>query len=147
MLKGMKYPIEVVHIGHIHTNVSTLATRECWASQDKGGCYTAPTDDIVETDVKLLKRVVGKHRHRSVSRHNLFIFEVSAEDIYNNDLVHPLISSEWTKVTEADNGKTFIISANFQTILEMKIDDELKYILLPEHLHWLLDVHTKKEEI
>lgn len=141
----MKYPIEPLHVAHMALSNTVTATRECWDTHDKGTCYKTPTSDITERDVGLTDRVIGHHKHRSVSRHTLYIIELTSKEVYDNDLVYPVISSEYTNVTEEDNGDTFIISTTIQAVLEMEISEELMYILVPEDYHHLLKTCLEKE--
>lgn len=62
-----------------HSNLSTCvrAVRTCWDSHDKGGCYTEPTDDISDSDKKLLSRVILKHKHGSTAEHLVYNFTIN----------------------------------------------------------------------
>lgn len=61
-----------------HTPLSVMVSsgRTCWQSQDKGGCYLTPTDDIVSVDISFLDRIVNKHKHGSVSEHVVYNFAI-----------------------------------------------------------------------
>ena len=61
-----------------HSSLSTCvrAIRTCWDSHEKGGCYTEPTDNILESDKKLLARVVLQHKHGSTAEHINYSFDI-----------------------------------------------------------------------
>ena len=61
---------------HTHLSSCALAIRECWGSQDKGGCYSVPTDQITEADRKLLDRVINKHKHASTAEHIVYRYQI-----------------------------------------------------------------------
>jgi thymidylate synthase (FAD) len=58
-------------------SVGVQAIRTCWQSFDKGGCYTEPTDNIVEADIALIERIVTKYKHESTIEHLNYNFAVS----------------------------------------------------------------------
>ena len=64
-----------------HTSLSIMATagRTAWQSFHKGGIYENPTDEISDTDVEFIDRIINKHKHGSVSEHVMYNFSI--EDI------------------------------------------------------------------
>lgn len=66
----------VTLLEHTHLSSCALAIRECWGSQDKGGCYPVPTDIITEADHKLLDRIINKHKHASTAEHLFYRFQI-----------------------------------------------------------------------
>ena len=67
--------VELLH--HTPLSISASAIRQCWDSYDKGGCYNEPTDDLIQADIDLIKRVVKKHKHQSTIEHVFYNFNIN----------------------------------------------------------------------
>lgn len=61
---------------HTPLSLCVSAGRTCWQSQDKGGCYTSPTDEIIQADRDFLDRILNKHKHGSVAEHLYYNFAI-----------------------------------------------------------------------
>ena len=61
---------------HTPLSIAVQAIRTCWQSFDKGGCYTHPTDDLEESDIKLIERIVKKYKHESTIEHISYNFGI-----------------------------------------------------------------------
>jgi thymidylate synthase (FAD) len=57
-------------------SVATQAIRTCWQSFEKGGCYTKPTDNLVDSDIALIERIVKKYKHESTIEHLNYTFGI-----------------------------------------------------------------------
>jgi len=57
-------------------SVALTATRTCWNSEAKGGCYLSPTDALEPDDAALLKRVGVKNKHESILEHCSISFHI-----------------------------------------------------------------------
>lgn len=68
--------MQVTLIEHTHLSSCATAIRECWASHDKGGCYTTPTDDVIEADRALIDRIANQFRHSSTLEHIVYRFSI-----------------------------------------------------------------------
>lgn len=55
---------------------AVIGGRTCWNSFHKGGCYTAPTDDISDEDKEFLSRTISKYKHGSISEHITYTFSI-----------------------------------------------------------------------
>lgn len=105
-------------------NVAVNAGRTCWQSQEKGGCYPTPTNEIVEADKNFLDRILNKNKHRSVAEHIRFLFECEnnkeTSDIFCFFKENKFSFVEWNSTYEK-----FYISTNLRVLLELK--DNLNY--------------------
>lgn len=93
-------------------SIAINAGRTCWDSHSKGGCYSTPTDDIVEEDKAFLNRILNKHKHRSVAEHIrvTFVTEYETENYFK--------SNKYSFIAEdLVDGKTYI-STNLRVLLE-----------------------------
>ncbi|ANV98174.1 thymidylate synthase, flavin-dependent [Helicobacter enhydrae] len=68
--------MQVQLLYHTPLSLCVQAGRTCWQSQDKGGCYLSPTDEIVEVDQGFLDRILNKHKHGSVAEHLHYNFAI-----------------------------------------------------------------------
>ena len=68
--------MQVTLIEHTHLSSCATAIRECWASHDKGGCYSTPTDDVIEADRALIDRIANQFRHSSTLEHIVYRFSI-----------------------------------------------------------------------
>lgn len=109
-------------------SVAVNAGRTCWQSQEKGGCYPNPTNEIVEADKNFLDRILTKMKHRSVAEHIRFVLEADSSDEDINDyltIIHYLVDNKFTyKEYDEKSGKT-LFSTNLRVLLEWK--DEMDY--------------------
>jgi thymidylate synthase (FAD) len=69
--------MEIKLIQHSSLSTCVQAIRKCWNSQDKGGCYTTPTDDITEKDKELIHRVGNKNKHKSTLEFLDYVFDIN----------------------------------------------------------------------
>ena len=69
--------MQISLLEHTHLSNCALAIRECWGSQDKGGCYNSPTDELTPSDIALLDRVINKHNHASTAEHLVYRFNIT----------------------------------------------------------------------
>lgn len=129
--------MKVTHIAGTKLSNCVRGARECWGSHERGGEYHKATDNINDADMGLLSRLINKHRHMSIIRHATFLFSVKKEDIIGTSAFLPLIGSRWTTVTE--DSDSYIISTNYQAIMEMGIDINDKLSIIPQTMHWLVD--------
>lgn len=68
--------MEVVLLYYTPLSLCVSAGRTCWQSQDKGGCYPSPTDEIIQADRDFLDRILNKHKHGSVAEHLNYNFAI-----------------------------------------------------------------------
>ncbi|RDU70026.1 FAD-dependent thymidylate synthase [Helicobacter cholecystus] len=68
--------MEVKLLFHTPLSICVSAGRTCWQSQDRGGCYPQPTDEILEVDQDFLDRILNKHKHGSVAEHLTYNFAI-----------------------------------------------------------------------
>ncbi|MCE3047150.1 FAD-dependent thymidylate synthase [Helicobacter kayseriensis] len=61
---------------HTPLSICVQAGRTCWQSQERGGCYTIPTDEIIQADKDFLDRILNKHKHGSVAEHLTYNFAI-----------------------------------------------------------------------
>jgi thymidylate synthase (FAD) len=57
-------------------SIGVQAIRTCWQSFDKGGCYLTPTDNLEDSDIKLIERIVKKFKHESTIEHLNYNFGI-----------------------------------------------------------------------
>jgi thymidylate synthase (FAD) len=99
-----------------HSNLSTCvrAVRTCWDSHDKGGCYPEPTDNISDSDKKLLTRVILKHKHGSTSEHLVYTFDIDGisraclQELARHRHASPSVKSTRYTLKELKSVETFI---------------------------------------
>lgn len=107
-------------------SVAVNAGRTCWQSQDKGGCYPTPTNEIVEADKQFLDRILRKHKHGSVAEHIRFVLESDSSNEDINDYlttIDYLLNNKFTyKIYDEKSGKT-TYSTNLRVLLEWKDED------------------------
>lgn len=68
--------MEVKLLFHTPLSICVSAGRTCWQSQERGGCYPIPTDEIIEADKEFLDRILNKHKHGSVGEHLSYNFAI-----------------------------------------------------------------------
>ena len=68
--------MKVTLLFHSPLSLCVSAGRTCWQSQDKGGCYAFPTDEIIQEDRDFLDRILNKHKHGSVAEHLNYNFAI-----------------------------------------------------------------------
>lgn len=68
--------MEVKLLFHTPLSICVSAGRTCWQSQERGGCYSIPTDEIIEADKDFLDRILNKHKHGSVAEHLNYNFAI-----------------------------------------------------------------------
>lgn len=68
--------MEVKLLFHTPLSICVSAGRTCWQSQERGGCYPIPTDEIIEVDKEFLDRILNKHKHGSVGEHLSYNFVI-----------------------------------------------------------------------
>ena len=68
--------MEVKLLFHTPLSICVSAGRTCWQSQERGGCYPIPTDEIIEADKEFLDRILNKHKHGSVGEHLNYNFAI-----------------------------------------------------------------------
>lgn len=68
--------MEVKLLFHTPLSICVSAGRTCWQSQERGGCYPIPTDEIIEADKEFLDRILNKHKHGSVGEHLSYNFVI-----------------------------------------------------------------------
>lgn len=68
--------MEVRLIEHTKLSNACIAGRTCWGSFHKGGCYNSPTDVISDTDREFLERIINKNKHKSISEHLVYTFDI-----------------------------------------------------------------------
>ena len=105
-------------------SVAVNAGRTCWQSQDKGGCYPTPTNEIVEADKQFLDRILNKHKHRSVAEHIRFVLECNEEP----ELLHFFQTNKFSFVKFNKNDNNHYISTNLRVLLELKDNKPTNYI-------------------
>lgn len=108
-------------------SVAVNAGRTCWQSQDKGGCYPIPTNDIVEADKEFLHRILCKHKHQSVAEHIRIVFGSDSNPFTSHSPVEFefykfFLTNKFSFLKEIRiNGKYyFYISTNLRVLLELK---------------------------
>ena len=69
--------MEVYLKSHTKLSICAEAIRQCWDSGSKGGCYTEPTDDLVQTDKDLIVRIINKFKHSSTAEHLSYSFTIT----------------------------------------------------------------------
>lgn len=97
-------------------SVAVNAGRTCWQSQDKGGCYPTPTNEIVEADKQFLDRILNKHKHRSVAEHIRFVLECNEEP----ELLHFFQNNKFSFIEFNKENNNHYISTNLRVLLEWK---------------------------
>ena len=68
--------MEVYLKHHTPLSICSDSIRECWQSQERGGCYTEPTDSIEQADLDLVDRVSNKFKHASTLEHLSYNFRI-----------------------------------------------------------------------
>ncbi|WP_027327125.1 FAD-dependent thymidylate synthase [Helicobacter pametensis] len=68
--------MEVKLLFHTPLSLCVSAGRTCWQSQERGGCYPLPTDEIIQADREFLDRILNKHKHGSVAEHLTYNFAI-----------------------------------------------------------------------
>ena len=68
--------MEVKLLFHTPLSICVSAGLTCWQSQERGGCYPIPTDEIIEADKEFLDRILNKHKHGSVGEHLSYNFAI-----------------------------------------------------------------------
>ena len=99
-----------------HTKLSNVAQaiRTCWQSQDKGGRYPQPTDDLVDVDKKLIDRVVNKFKHESTVEHAVYTFHIQGvsrallQEFSRHRLASPSVKSSRYTLKELKEHPPFI---------------------------------------
>lgn len=105
-------------------SVAVNAGRTCWQSQDKGGCYASPTNEIVEADKEFLDRILNKHKHRSVGEHIRFVLECNGE----TELLHFFQINKFSFVEFNTDNNNYYISTNLRVLLELKDNKPSNYV-------------------
>lgn len=100
-------------------SVAVNAGRTCWQSQDKGGCYPTPTNEIVEADKQFLDRILRKHKHGSVAEHIRFVIECNGEP----EFLYFLQNNKFSIVEFNKENNNHYISTNLRVLLEWKDED------------------------
>lgn len=105
--------MQITLVEHTHLSSCALAIRECWGSQDKGGCYLAPTDDITEGDKALLDRIINKHKHASTAEHLVYRYTINGvsraclQEIARHRMASPSVRSSRYTLTELRKEPSF----------------------------------------
>lgn len=68
--------MKVTLLHHTPLSIAVIAARTCWDSFNKGGSYECPSDTLVEADKELLKRLLLKMNHASISEHCNYSFNI-----------------------------------------------------------------------
>lgn len=112
-------------------SVAVNAGRTCWQSQDKGGCYPTPTNEIVEADKEFLHRILCKHKHQSVGEHIRIVFGIETNPFTNHSPVefefYKFFSTNkfsFLKEVSLNVKYCFYISTNLRVLLELKDKSE-----------------------
>jgi len=66
--------VELIY--HTPLSIMAQAGRTAWQSFHRGGVYDTPTDNISDTDIEFIDRIVNKHKHGSVSEHVSYTFSI-----------------------------------------------------------------------
>lgn len=117
-------------------SIAVNAGRTCWQSQDKGGCYLEPTNNLVESDKQFLNRILCKHKHGSVAEHIRFVFETLFENTEGWYFFH---LNKYSFVKHF--GDKTIVSTNLRVILDMKNEIDkgnIQFIEVFTNLHDIL---------
>lgn len=104
-------------------SVAVNAGRTCWQSQEKGGCYPIPTNEIVEADKQFLDRILRKHKHGSVAEHIRFVLECNGEP----ELLHFFQTNKFSFVEFNKENNNHYISTNLRVLLEWKDEDNYTF--------------------
>lgn len=104
-------------------SVAVNAGRTCWQSQDKGGCYPSPTNEIVDADKQFLDRILRKHKHGSVAEHIRFVFECNGEP----ELLHFFQNNKFSFVKFNKDNNNHYISTNLRVLLEWKDNENYTF--------------------
>lgn len=122
-----------------HSSLSTCvrAIRTCWDSHEKGGCYTEPTDNILESDKKLLARVVLQHKHGSTAEHITYTFDIDGisraclQELARHRHASMSVKSTRYTLKELKEEQQLVLVNEHYT--EYLIDVAKKYIVMPPH--------------
>jgi thymidylate synthase (FAD) len=128
--------MEVKLLHHTPLSIGASAIRQCWDSFDKGGCYPVPTDDLVQADIDLIKRVVKKHKHQSTIEHIFYNFQINSisraclQELARHRMASFSVKSSRYTLKELKSEDTFILDiTDFDNIIYDKEKAE-KYIVL-----------------
>lgn len=108
--------MEVTLIQHSNLSTCVKAIRTCWQSQEKGGCYPTPTDDIIEADRKLIDRIVNKNSHKSTAEHLVYTFDIDGisraclQELARHRMASYSVKSTRYTLKELKDEKDFVIS-------------------------------------
>jgi thymidylate synthase (FAD) len=123
--------MEIKLLFYTPLSIGVQAIRTCWQSFDKGGCYTTPTDEITDADVKLIERIVKKYKHESTIEHINYNFAIEG------------ISRACLQEVSRHRMSSFSVKSTRYTLKELKdeepftdFDNEYDYKRANKYLVW-----------
>lgn len=91
------------------------AIRTCWDSFKEENIYKFPTDDIVESDKELMKKVIKKYKHESTFEHLVYHFNIEG--------VSRALLQEWAR----HRLQSLSVKSTRYTLKELKDIDYILY--------------------
>ena len=87
-------------------------------------------------EVKIM-RVVKKFKHGSTAEHGRTIFKIRVENETDKSLINILENNKFFNVTY-ESQDSYMVSSNLRAIIEIKINNDIKKLMMSEEYHFLL---------